>query len=152
MSPYLKDWKREGFYHNEDKGGFFDNFKEEYLHFFFGVTHPKNTSLKCSMDECVNKKAVALKGKSLKLLLNDFCPIKYEFFDYENFNWFENWHKIVTTSIYDKENYGKELSYALLSSETKGGEVGLMCLPRIYFQLKLDDHYKALQEFNKNKN
>ena len=80
MSPYLKDWKREGFYHNEDKGGFFDNFKEEYLHFFFGVTHPKNTSLKCS------------------------------------------------------------------------GEVGLMSLPRIYFELKLDDHYEALQEFNKNKN
>ena len=146
MSPYLQDWKRGEFYHKKDTGGFFDNFKEEYLHFFFGVTHPKNTSLKCSMNECVNKKAVVLKSNPLKILFNN-C----EFFNYKNFNWFENWYKIITTSIYDTENYGKELSYALLSNETKGGEVGLMCLPRIYFQLKLDDHYKALQQFHLNK-
>ena len=153
MNPYLENCKiGENFYHKKDTGGFLDKFQTEYLHFFFGVTHPKNTSLKCSMDECVNRKAVALKEKSPKLLLHDFGTMKYEFFDYENFDWFENWHKIVTTSLHNIETYGWELEYATFSKKTKGGELGLMCLPRIYFQLKLDDHYKALQEFNKNKN
>ena len=102
MNPYLENCKiGENFYHKKDTGGFLDKFQTEYLHFFFGVTHPKNTSLKCSMDECVNRKAVALKEKSPKLLLHDFGTMKYEFFDYENFDWVENWHKIVTTSFHN---------------------------------------------------
>ena len=70
MNSLFRKLLGENFYHKKDTGGFLDKFQTEYLHFFFGV-NPKNTSLKCSMDECVNRKAVALKEKSPKLLLHE---------------------------------------------------------------------------------